>query len=246
MVVGCALPAIVRQQHHRVIGILRFRPSTIVRVVLVLAVAAGIVATLAWFNTAHPELRMRTLRDLIGTSAWAPAIFVLVSIAASLAFVPRTILAAAAGLLFGLWWGLLWATLGSVAGSVAGFLFARYVSAGLVDEARWPRFAPLLHAAERGGWRTVALIRLIPVLPNTPVNFALGVTSVSLANYTVGTALGQFPMTYVWTQVGASGNYALSGHQWIMPTLLSLALLVISMILPRLPIVRRSLRLRME
>jgi uncharacterized membrane protein YdjX (TVP38/TMEM64 family) len=160
--------------------------------------------------------------------------------------VPRTILAAAAGLLFGLWWGLLWATLGSVAGSVAGFLFARYVSAGLVDEARWPRFAPLLHAAERGGWRTVALIRLIPVLPNTPVNFALGVTSVSLANYTVGTALGQFPMTYVWTQVGASGNYALSGHQWIMPTLLSLALLAISMILPRLPIVRRSLRLRME
>jgi uncharacterized membrane protein YdjX (TVP38/TMEM64 family) len=227
---------------HRVVDPLRHRPSTILRIALVVVLAAGIVASLAWLRTAHPELRMQTLKDLIGTSAWAPVLFILVSIVASLAFVPRTILAAAAGLLFGLWWGLLWAVIGSITGSVAGFLLARYLSVGLVDESRWPRFAPLLRAAERGGWRTVAVIRLIPVLPNTPVNYAFGVTGLSLSSYTIGTAVGQLPMTYVWTQLGTSGNYALSGGQWVMPTLLSLALLVVSMILPRLPVVRRSLR----
>lgn len=225
---------------------LRYRPSAILRIALVVIVAAGVIAALAWLRTAHPELRMQTIKDLIGTSAWAPLLFVLVSIVASLAFVPRTILAAAAGLLFGLWWGLLWAVVGSITGSVAGFLLARYVSVGLVDEARWPRFAPLLRAAERGGWRTVALIRLIPIVPNTPVNYAFGVTRISLTSYTIGSALGQLPMSYVWTQLGASGNYALSGGQWLVPTALSLALLAISMILPRLPIVRRSLRIGVE
>jgi uncharacterized membrane protein YdjX (TVP38/TMEM64 family) len=225
---------------------LRIRPPAAVRILLAVVVAAGIIATLAWLGTVDHHLRIATIQKLIGTSAWAPVIFIVVSTIASFVFVPRTIFAAAAGFLFGLSMGLLWATIGSIAGSVAGFLLARYLSVGLIDEAKWPRFAPLLRAAEHGGWRTVAIIRLIPILPNTPVNYAFGVTGVSLASYTIGSTIGQFPMTYVWVQLGTSGTYALSGGQWILPTVLSLALLVVSMILPRLPIVRRRLRLGVE
>jgi hypothetical protein len=53
-------------------------------------------------------------------------------------------------------------------------------------------------------------------------------------------------MTFVWAEIGASGNTALSGGSWIMPTLLALALLAISLVLPRLGFVRRSLRLGAE
>lgn len=231
---------------HRVVETLRYRPSAIVRIALVVLVAACIIVALAWHGSVNHDLRIQTIQELIGTSAWAPVVFILFSTVASLVFVPRTVFAAAAGFLFGLWQGLLWATIGSIAGSVAGFLLARYLSVGLVEDNKWPRFAPLLRAAERGGWRTVALIRLVPVLPNTPVNYAFGVTRLSLASYTIGSALGQLPMTYVWTQIGTSGNYAASGGQWIVPTVFSLVLLAISMILPRLPIIRRSLRLGVE
>ena len=66
----------------------------------------------------------------------APLVFLAVHIAASLLFVPRTLLAIAAGLLFGIGWGIFWAAIGSVAGAVAGFLVARYVSADWVDVDR--------------------------------------------------------------------------------------------------------------
>src|SRR5258708_39771818 len=162
----------------------------------------------------------------------------------SVVFVPRTILVVAGGLLFGLWWGLLWSTLGSTLGSILGFVLARYVNAGLVDEATLPRLAPVLRAAERGGWRIVAFLRLVPILPNTPVNYALALTRVSLPAYAFGTLVGQMPTTFVWCEVGASGNTALSGGSWLIPTLLALALLAVSLGLPGLAFLRRWARLR--
>lgn len=214
------------------------RASTFVRILLVLLVLAGVVAAFALRGSLQPL----ALKEHIGDHGLAPLLFIAMSIGTSLVFVPRTILAAAGGLLFGLWWGLLWSTIGSTLGSVLGFLLARYVNAGLVDASTLPRLAPVLKAAEQGGWRVVALLRLLP-LPNTPVNYALGVTRLSLASYTIGSALGMLPASFVYAQLGASGELALSGRHWIMPTVVALVLLALTMVLPRLPFVRRSLRL---
>jgi uncharacterized membrane protein YdjX (TVP38/TMEM64 family) len=218
------------------------RLSTAFRILLVVLVAGGIIAVFATRAAFHPI----AIRDHIAEYPLAPAIFVAVMVVASLVFVPRTILVAAGGLLFGLWWGLLWGTIGSTLGALAGFLLVRYVNSGLVDETTLPRLAPMLKAAERGGWRIVAFLRLVPVLPHTPVNYALGLTRLSFGSYAFGSLVGMVPMTFVWAQLGASGNTALSGGAWIMPTLLALALLAISLLLPRLAIVRRSLRLGAE
>src|SRR6185437_1871678 len=72
------------------------------RLLLLAAILVGIV--IAWLHRA------------------APILFLAGHVVASLLFIPRALVAAAAGLMFGLWWGLVWATLGSVFGSVAGFL----------------------------------------------------------------------------------------------------------------------------
>jgi uncharacterized membrane protein YdjX (TVP38/TMEM64 family) len=224
------------------------RPLSVVRIVLILLVAAGAIAAFA--AGAFQPQTMRdyagAMRDHVAEYPFAPLVFIVVMTATSLVFVPRTILIAAGGLLFGLWWGLLWGTVGSMAGSLVCFLLARYVNAGLVDEASLPRLAPALRAVERGGWRVVALLRLVPVLPNTPVNYALGLTRVSFSGYALGSLVGMVPMTFVWSELGASGNTALSGGSWITPTLLALALLAVSLVLPRLAAVRRSLGLSVE
>jgi uncharacterized membrane protein YdjX (TVP38/TMEM64 family) len=218
------------------------RPSTALRLFLVVLVAAGIIVAFALRGAFQPL----AIRDHIAEYRFAPLIFIAIMAATSLVFVPRTILVAAGGLLFGLWWGLLWGTLGSTLGSLVGFLLARYVNAGLVDEASLPRLAPVLKAVERGGWRIVAFLRLVPVLPNTPVNYALGLTRVSFPAYAFGSLVGMVPMTFVWCEIGASGNTALSGGDWVVPTLLALALLAISLILPRLAVVRRWVGLRAD
>src|ERR1700730_3045983 len=98
--------------------------------------AAGAVAVWRWRGVLDPT----TIGAAIARYPAAPLGFLAVHIAASLLFVPRTLLAIVAGLLFGTGWGIVWAASGSVAGAVAGFLVSRYMSSGVSD---WGRFEPI-------------------------------------------------------------------------------------------------------
>src|SRR4249919_856727 len=100
--------------------------NTAGRLVFVALLAAGIVAAWRWRSLFGPL----GLTELIGGNPAAPLVFLALHIAASLFFVPRTLLALGAGLVFGMWWGIVWAALGSVCGAVAGFLAARYIRSG--------------------------------------------------------------------------------------------------------------------
>jgi len=214
------------------------RLSVIARILLALMVSAGFVTVLAYRGAIAPL----AIKEAVAAYPMAPLAFIAASVVASLIFVPRTILAVAAGLLFGLWWGLLWITIGSTLGSVAGFLLARYVNSGLIDPARMPLLGRMLEAAERGDWRTVAFIRVIPYLPHTPLNYALALTRLSFGSYTLGSLLGMIPSSFAAVQLGASGESALSGRDWIKPLAVALVLLAATAILPRLPWVRRWMR----
>src|SRR6266478_855258 len=114
------------------------------RLVVVVLLAAGIVAAWRWRSLFDPLL----LTGLIGDNVLAPLAFIAMHIAGSLCFVPRTLLALGAGLVFGMWWGILWAALGSLAGAVAGLLVARYLRSGFTDRAESVRLAALLKRAE--------------------------------------------------------------------------------------------------
>jgi uncharacterized membrane protein YdjX (TVP38/TMEM64 family) len=199
------------------------------RVLVLLILGCGIVA--AWINRA--ALDPATLTDAIARQPLAPLIFLAAHIAASLLFVPRTVLGLVAGLLFGLVWGLAWAILGSVLGAVAGFLVARYVNGGLIDLETLPRLGPILLRAEAGGWRAVTMLRLIPVIPHSLTNYALGLTRLSLAGYTVGSLLGQLPMTVAYVGFGAAGGHMAAGEKgWIAPVAIGVVALAVSILLP--------------
>lgn len=199
------------------------------RVGLALLMGAGIVAAWHWRAGLDPM----TLGARLAGSPTAPLVFLALHIAASLFFVPRTLLAIAAGLAFGMWWGTLWAALGSVVGACAGFLVARYVNAGVIDSASWARLSGLLGRVERGGWRAVATIRLIPVIPHSLSNYALGLTRIGLVPFAVGSLLGQLPLTIAYTDLGAAGGRVMLGAGgWIVPTAIGAAALVLSVVLP--------------
>jgi len=165
----------------------------------------------------------------------AALVFLAAQVVASLIFFPRTLLGIAAGALFGPWWGIVWSAIGSVLGALVGFLLARYVNSGLVDLEGTPRLGPILLRAERGGWRAVAALRLIPIVPHSLANYALGLTRLDLGSYALGSLLGQLPMTIAAVQLGAAGENALSGRaDWLLPTVIGAAALALSFILPRL------------
>jgi uncharacterized membrane protein YdjX (TVP38/TMEM64 family) len=218
------------------------RRAHALRLALIGLLAVGIVAAWRWRQLFGPA----ALTGLIAGDRLAPLAYLALHVAASLFFVPRTLLALGAGLLFGMWWGVLWAALGSVAGAVAGFVTARYIHAGFVRRAEPGRIAAVLARAERGGWRSVAVLRLVPLIPHSLTNYALGLTRLRLGAYAFGSLIGQLPMTIAYADLGAAGGHALSGGgDWrrdiLWPSLIGLAALALSLLIPALA--RRRLRL---
>jgi uncharacterized membrane protein YdjX (TVP38/TMEM64 family) len=196
------------------------------RLALLGFLVTGAVAAWHWRTILDPA----TISAAIARYPTAPLGFLAVHIAASLMFVPRTLLAIVAGLLFGMGWGIVWAASGSVAGAVAGFLAARHLSSGLDDLGR---FGPIAARIERGGWRAVAMLRLIPVMPHSVANYGLGLTKLPLGSFAFGSLLGQLPLTIAYVDLGAAGErLTVGGASWVEPTLIGLAALSVSLFIP--------------
>ena len=201
------------------------------RLMVLALLVAGMAAV--WLNRA--ALEPEAIRTAIEAHpAIAPVLFLLLHIVASLLFVPRTLMGLVAGGVFDFWWGLVWAAMGSVLGAVAGFLIARYVNSGMIDLESLPKLGPVLQRAEAGGWRAVTMLRLIPVIPHSFSNYALGLTRLSLGGYALGSLLGQLPMTIAYVSFGAAGGRAVSGGQdWLLPAIVGAVALAVSILLPR-------------
>jgi uncharacterized membrane protein YdjX (TVP38/TMEM64 family) len=199
------------------------------KLLVVALLVVGAAAAWRWRALLDPA----TIGATIGGYPEAPLVFLAIHVAASLLFVPRTVLAIVAGMLFGIEWGIVWAAIGSVAGAIAGFLVARYVSSGLVDLDRNPRMRPILDRVEHGGWRAVAVLRLIPVLPHSLGNYGLGLTRIPLGTYAFGSLIGQLPMTIAYVDLGAAGERVMLGSAgWLAPTLIGAAALALSLLIP--------------
>ena len=224
---------------------LQFRLRRSARFLIFGLLAVGGGAAWQWHSVLEPIAISATINRYPAAPLW----FTAAHIAASLLCIPRTLLAIVAGLSFGMVWGIFWAALGSVAGAIAGFLVARCLTSGLINLKPSTRAGPILDQVHRGGWRAVALLRLIPVVPHSMANYALGLTRLRVGEYAVGSLIGQLPMTIAYVDLGAAGDrLMLGGAGWLEPTLLGIAALGVSMLVPA--IVRRkeagSARLRLS
>jgi uncharacterized membrane protein YdjX (TVP38/TMEM64 family) len=203
--------------------------KNIFRGVALLVILAGIVLGVVYHADIHPL----TIRNMIAGNPWAPVIFIGLQIAASLLWVPRTVLGLAAGLLFGIVWGLIWAIAGATLGAAAGFAFARFMGGGGVLDAS-PRIGRMNERAEEGGWRSVAILRLIPGPPHSGINTLLALTNLSWRDYLVGSFLGMLPITFVQVEIGASGSAVFAGESgWLIGCVLLAAGLAASFFLKR-------------
>jgi uncharacterized membrane protein YdjX (TVP38/TMEM64 family) len=66
-----------------------------------------------------------------------------------------------------------------------------------------PRFAAIDAAVGRKGFRLVTLLRLSPLLPFSPLNYALGLTRVRLRDYVLGSFVGMLPGTLLYVYLGS-------------------------------------------
>lgn len=145
-----------------------------------------------------------------GLGFWGPAVFILGYAAATLAFVPGSLLTMAAGAIFGLAKGTLLVFFGATLGSTFSFLVARYLARDAIEQrlAERPRFRAIDRAVARQGLKIIFLLRLSPVFPYNLLNYGLGLTRIRLLDYVLA-CFGMIPGTFLYVYYGkALGSLA--------------------------------------
>ncbi|MFN7527388.1 MAG: TVP38/TMEM64 family protein [Dolichospermum sp.] len=156
-----------------------------------------------------------TLQWINGLGALGGVVFIAIYIIATLAFLPAAILTLGAGVIFGVIWGSLYVFIGATLGAVAAFLVGRYLARGWVKQkiSSYKKFANIDKAVSKEGLKIVFLIRLSPLFPFNLLNYALGVTSVSLKDYFLA-SFGMIPGTIMYVYLGhLAGDLALIGNK---------------------------------
>src|SRR5712691_7111813 len=120
-----------------------------------------------------------------GLGVWGPLIFVGIYSLAPVLCVPGAVLTLAGGALFGPLAGALLSLVGATAGATVAFLLARFLAADWVERRLGKRLQAIKAGVEHEGWRFVAFVRLVPVFPFTLLNYALGLTRLSVRTYTI-------------------------------------------------------------
>ena len=133
-----------------------------------------------------------------------PLVFALVYAGSVVLLAPASLLTIAGGAAFGLVQGTVVVTLGAFAGMTSAFLIARYLARDAVAKriAKSPRFAVIDRAVGDEGFKIAFLLRLTPVAPFVFLNYALGLTSISVRSYLLS-SLGIVPGTFLYVYIGS-------------------------------------------
>jgi len=109
--------------------------------------------------------------------------------------------------------GTIYVFVGACLGATLAFLIGRYRVRDWVTQkiAGNAKFKAIDQAIGREGFKIVLLTRLSPIFPFTLLNYALGITGVSLRDYILG-FVGMIPGTILYVYLGSlAGNLAAIG-----------------------------------
>lgn len=186
---------------------------------LVLAVVA-----LYQFTPARYYLSAEGLNELKNwirsSGGFAPILFIVLYVLATIFCLPGSILTLAAGALFGTWLGTLYVILGSNFGANAAFLIARFLGQDVADKfLRGGKLAKLSEGVAKNGFGVVLGLRLVPIFPFNGLNYGLGLSPVAWKDYALGSFVGMIPGTFAYVSLGNVVN-AVSGVKLTDPEVL--------------------------
>jgi len=195
----------------------RLKPLLAAAVIIILFLAAR------YFHI--QELLRSSLDWVAGLGGWGPVIFISIYIAACVLFIPGSILTLGAGVLFGVVKGSLIVSVAATLGASCAFLVGRYFARVWVAQKIEgnPRFKAIDEAVAREGWKIVGLVRLSPIFPFNLLNYAFGLTKVSLRDYFLASWIGMIPGTVMYVYIGSlagdlarlgAGGRSRTGAEW--------------------------------
>jgi uncharacterized membrane protein YdjX (TVP38/TMEM64 family) len=203
-----------RTRQHRIFkGIYWLGSSAIVWLLFAAPALAQSAGSSPGFN---PQALLRNaLQGIEGLGVGGGIAFITIYIAATVAFLPGSILTLGAGVVFGVLLGSMYVFIGATLGAIAAFLVGRYLARGWISKriAGNQKFAAIDRAVAREGFKIVLLTRLSPIFPFNLLNYAFGITGVGLKDYALG-SIGMVPGTIMYVYIGSlAGDLARIGTE---------------------------------
>ena len=162
-----------------------------------------------WLNPETTAKLLDLLRSPAGALAFVPLYALWVTL-----LLPGVWASMLAGALYGTWWGSLIVFVGACLGAEAAFLLGRTWLRNWARRrlAAVPKLLAIEQAVSREGLKLVLLTRLSPAFPFSLLNFAYGLSEVSLRDYSIG-LIGILPGTILFCGLGAlAGDVARFGE----------------------------------
>jgi uncharacterized membrane protein YdjX (TVP38/TMEM64 family) len=177
------------------------------------------VGVVVYFIRENGLLDPTALRSLVATySVYAPLVYVVLYAAATMLAIPGAALTLTGGVLFGPLIGTVATVAGASLGATGSFLLVRFfrrsisMSVGGRD-GRWQQVVAKYDARiAASGFLTVFILRLMPIVPFSALNYALGFTSVRTRDYVLATILGIIPGTFAYVYFGDALAMLMPSH----------------------------------
>ena len=182
------------------------KPSSIFRIVTFAVLVVSIGASLFLLPTQEYLSWFLAWVQRIGP--WGAVLLGAAYIPAALLFVPGSLLTLGAGFALGVGLGTVAVSIGSTLGASAAFLAGRTLARGFIEAkiSHNPRFRAIDQAVKHEGFKIVLLTRLSPVFPFNLLNYAFGLTPVSLRDYFLASWLGMLPGTVMYVYLGSAAK----------------------------------------
>ena len=207
------------------------------RILLFLIIAIGTAVTFIYRHDIDVTLVANWLdqHPLI-----SPLLFMAFYVVMTMVFFPASLLSLMGGALFGPFWGIIYNQTFAMLGATLNFLTSRYLSGDLLEKHLSKRLKHMKEGVESKGWRFVLLIRLVPGIPFSILNYALGLTRIHLLHYVTVTFICLLPREIAYTYVGYLSRKSLAA-EGIDPQLIpALLLLFVVIFLPYLSVTIRD------
>lgn len=171
-------------------------------IVFVLIILTSIVSYYVWGD----EISLGEIKDVVkDIGVWTPLVFILAYFLATI-FIPSTPLMAISAILFGFKMGFIYSTIGGILSAIATFYISRILGKEWVENILAKEYLSKLNEynkkLESGAVWDIIIFRNIPIMPFNALNILLGISRVSLKDYTIGSLLGLIPSTAIGVYLG--------------------------------------------
>lgn len=137
--------------------------------------------------------------------------YLLISVVAALVMFPAAVLMIFSGAYFGLWIGFLINLTGFILGATAAFLTGRHLARDQLRQKLPPKALEVITLLGNHGWKTVAVLRGIGLIPSVVANYGLALTNLPLSTFVWASLVFTIPNDFILTYAGVAGEEFLNG-----------------------------------